>query len=165
ASQATIQRVSDDQDPDSEKHELADKERELWVLSQRGTIRLWLSKAADTFGLCELGDVHEVSIRESDGSDELARPIRNIEAAQAQGGAKQNEGTPINLLAQTNHELGLTLAADEIAYLVDAYLGAQAADSRIACNLMDAELMIFVQVNSGHCRYNLCFRGRLAAVH
>ncbi|KAJ1848125.1 hypothetical protein LPJ70_001182, partial [Coemansia sp. RSA 2708] len=38
APQAAIQRISDDQDPDSEKHELADKERELWMLPRRGTI-------------------------------------------------------------------------------------------------------------------------------
>ncbi|KAJ2386462.1 hypothetical protein H4S02_003847 [Coemansia sp. RSA 2611] len=41
APQAEIQLVSDDQDPDFEKHELADKERELWVLPRHGTIGPW----------------------------------------------------------------------------------------------------------------------------
>ncbi|KAJ2318648.1 hypothetical protein IWW52_002443 [Coemansia sp. RSA 2704] len=52
APQAAIQRVSDDQDPDSEKHELADKERELRVLPRRGTISPWSSKATDILGVC-----------------------------------------------------------------------------------------------------------------
>ncbi|KAJ2305230.1 hypothetical protein IWW55_002042, partial [Coemansia sp. RSA 2706] len=53
-------------------------------------------------------------------------PIRSIEVVQAQGIAEQNGGTAINVLARTNHELGLALATDEIVYLIDAYLGAQA---------------------------------------
>ncbi|KAJ2318459.1 hypothetical protein IWW52_002547, partial [Coemansia sp. RSA 2704] len=48
APQATIRRVSDDQGPDFEKHGIADKERELWVLPRHAT---------DIFGLCKLGDV------------------------------------------------------------------------------------------------------------
>ncbi|KAJ2308039.1 phosphoribosylformylglycinamidine synthase, partial [Coemansia sp. RSA 2704] len=194
APQATIQRVSDDQDPDSEKHELADMERELWVLPP------CLSKATDIFGLCELGDVvqrakceivyciafaddlaipqfrplehkqiinagsnrmaepsaltfvhsepqpqREAPIHDSADGDELAPPIRIIEAAQIQGGAEQNEGTAINVLARTNHKLKLALATDAIAYLVDVYLGAQAAGAGIARNPTDAGLMMFAQ--------------------
>ncbi|KAJ1847166.1 hypothetical protein LPJ70_001679, partial [Coemansia sp. RSA 2708] len=71
--------------------------------------------------------------------------IRNIEAAQAQCGAEQNEDTAINVLARTNHKLGLALATDEIAYLVDVYLGAQAAGAGIVRNLTDAGLMMFAQ--------------------
>ncbi|KAJ1844807.1 hypothetical protein LPJ70_002788 [Coemansia sp. RSA 2708] len=41
APQAAIQRVSDNHGLDFEKHELADKERELWVLPQHGTIGPW----------------------------------------------------------------------------------------------------------------------------
>ncbi|KAJ2728417.1 phosphoribosylformylglycinamidine synthase, partial [Coemansia sp. Cherry 401B] len=171
APQATIRRVWDDQGPDSEKHELADKEREL----------PWSSKATDIFALYELGDVvqrvecgivyciafaddlaipqfwlfeyKQINNTKSDrmdepsDGDELARPIRSIEAAQAQVIAEQNEGTAINVLARTNHELGLALATDEIAYLVDLYLDMQATDAGIACNPTDAELMMFAQVN------------------
>ncbi|KAJ2363560.1 phosphoribosylformylglycinamidine synthase, partial [Coemansia sp. RSA 2610] len=54
APQAAIQLVSNDQDPDSEKYELADKER---VLPRHGTISPWSSKATDTFGVCRLNDI------------------------------------------------------------------------------------------------------------
>ncbi|KAJ2327904.1 phosphoribosylformylglycinamidine synthase, partial [Coemansia sp. RSA 2702] len=77
--------------------------------------------------------------------DELARPIRNIKAAQLQGIAEQNEGMTINVLARTNHELGLVVATDEIAYLIDAYLGAQAVDAGVARNPTDVGLMMFAQ--------------------
>ncbi|KAJ2386401.1 phosphoribosylformylglycinamidine synthase, partial [Coemansia sp. RSA 2611] len=80
--------------------------------------------------------------------DELARPIRNIEAAQAQGGAEQTEGTAASVLARVNRELRLALATDEIAYLIDAYLGAQAVDAGVARNPTDVGLMMFAQVNS-----------------
>ncbi|KAJ2317380.1 phosphoribosylformylglycinamidine synthase, partial [Coemansia sp. RSA 2704] len=167
-------RVSDNQDPDFEKLELADRERELWMLLRRGIISPWSSKATVTFGLCGLGDIvqrmecgivyciefdddlaipqfrlseHkqlnnaesdrmaepctsrplcEVSIRESARATELAQPIRNIEATQAQGGAEKNKSATFSVLVWANRELGLTLAADEIAYLVDVYLDTQA---------------------------------------
>ncbi|KAJ1846310.1 phosphoribosylformylglycinamidine synthase, partial [Coemansia sp. RSA 2708] len=89
-------------------------------------------------------------------SNELARPIYSIEATQTQDSAKQNEVMMVDVLAQTNHELGLALATGEIAYLVDVYLGAQATNAEIARNLTDAGLTIFGQANSGHCRYNIC---------
>ncbi|KAJ2308220.1 hypothetical protein IWW55_000567 [Coemansia sp. RSA 2706] len=57
APQAAIQRVSNDQDPDSEKYGLADKEHELQVLPRRGAISPGLSKTMDVFGLCKLDDV------------------------------------------------------------------------------------------------------------
>ncbi|KAJ2735510.1 hypothetical protein H4R23_002191 [Coemansia sp. Cherry 401B] len=118
APQAAIQRVSDDQDPDSEKHELADKERELRVLPRRGTISPWSSKATDILGReivyciafvddftipqfrplehkqiidagsnrmaepCTNRPLREAPIHDSADGDELARPIRNIKAAQ-----------------------------------------------------------------------------------
>ncbi|KAJ2391013.1 hypothetical protein H4S02_001549 [Coemansia sp. RSA 2611] len=154
APQVVIQRVLGDQDPDFEKLKLADKVRELWMLPRRGTIRPWSSKATDIFALYELDDapqpLREAPIHDSADGDELARPIRNIKAAQLQGIAEQNEGMTINVLARTNHELGLVVATDEIAYVVDAYLDMQATDAGIARNQTDAELMMFAQVNSKH---------------
>ncbi|KAJ2307700.1 hypothetical protein IWW55_000827 [Coemansia sp. RSA 2706] len=164
APQATIQRVLDDHDSDSEKRELADKERELRVLPRRGTISPWSSTATDIFGALykpcpavaliiahsEPQPLREAPIHDSADGDELARPIRNIKAAQLQGIAEQNEGMTINVLARTNHELGLVVATDEIAYVVDAYLDMQATDAGIARNQTDAELMMFAQVNSKH---------------
>ncbi|KAJ2327199.1 phosphoribosylformylglycinamidine synthase, partial [Coemansia sp. RSA 2702] len=160
-------RVSDNQDPDFEKLELADRERELWMLLRRGIISPWSSKATVTFGLCGLGDIVQrmecgiVYCIEFDDdlaipqfrlsehkqlnnaeSDRMAEPslifahsetqplcevpIRNIEATQAQGGAEKNKSATFSVLVWANRELGLTLAADEIAYLVDVYLDTQA---------------------------------------
>ncbi|KAJ2313180.1 phosphoribosylformylglycinamidine synthase [Coemansia sp. RSA 2704] len=210
APQAAIQWISDNQDPDYEKHELANKERELWVLPRRCTIRPWLSKATDVLGLCGLDDVvprakrkivyciafvddftipqfrplehkhiinagsnrmaepctnrplREAPIHDSADGDELARPIRNIKAAQLQGIAEKNKSATFSVLVWANRELGLVLATDEIAYLIDAYLDMQATDARIARNQTDAELMMFAQVDSEHCQHNICFRGRQA---
>ncbi|KAJ2367982.1 phosphoribosylformylglycinamidine synthase [Coemansia sp. RSA 2610] len=136
APQATIQRVLDDHDSDSEKRELADKERELRVLPRRALYEP-CPAAALIIAHSEPRPLREVL-------------IRNIESAQTQGGTEQNEGTAINVLAQANRELGLTLAIDEITYLVDAYLGAQVTDAGVAHNPMGAALVMFAQVNSEH---------------
>ncbi|KAJ2311433.1 hypothetical protein IWW54_002642 [Coemansia sp. RSA 2705] len=96
APQAAIQRVSDDQDPDSEKHELADKERELRVLPRRAFVddftipqfRPLEHKQIIDAGSnrmaepCTNRPLREAPIHDSADGDELARPIRNIKAAQ-----------------------------------------------------------------------------------
>jgi len=51
-------------------------------------------------------------------------------------------------LEKANSEQGLALSADEIDYLVDAY-------ARLGRNPSDAELMMFGQVNSEHCRHKV----------
>ncbi|KAJ2306315.1 hypothetical protein IWW55_001510 [Coemansia sp. RSA 2706] len=81
APQAAIQRVSDDQDPDSEKHELADKERELRVLPRRALYKP-CPAAALIIAHSEPQPLREAPIHDSADGDELARPIRNIKAAQ-----------------------------------------------------------------------------------
>ncbi|KAH9942533.1 phosphoribosylformylglycinamidine synthase [Epithele typhae] len=55
-------------------------------------------------------------------------------------------------LAVANKELGLALSADEMDYLVDAYVSGPAAMGR---NPTDAELFMFAQVNSEHCRHKI----------
>lgn len=55
-------------------------------------------------------------------------------------------------LAAANKELGLALAADEIDYLVDAFV---TGASPIGRNPTDAELFMFAQVNSEHCRHKI----------
>ncbi|KAJ6455767.1 CobB/CobQ-like glutamine amidotransferase domain-containing protein [Mycena sanguinolenta] len=50
-------------------------------------------------------------------------------------------------LVSANKELGLALAPDEIDYLVDGYAGGR--------NPTDAELFMFAQVNSEHCRHKI----------
>ncbi len=51
-------------------------------------------------------------------------------------------------LEKANTESGLALSADEIEYLVDAY-------QELGRNPSDAELMMFGQVNSEHCRHKI----------
>ncbi|CCL98189.1 uncharacterized protein FIBRA_00183 [Fibroporia radiculosa] len=55
-------------------------------------------------------------------------------------------------LTAANKELGLALSSDEIDYLVDAFVSGVAPISR---NPTDAELFMFAQVNSEHCRHKI----------
>ncbi|PIL29710.1 hypothetical protein GSI_08148 [Ganoderma sinense ZZ0214-1] len=55
-------------------------------------------------------------------------------------------------LAAANKELGLALSPDEIDYLVDAYVTGASPINR---NPTDAELFMFAQVNSEHCRHKI----------
>ncbi|KAF8513137.1 CobB/CobQ-like glutamine amidotransferase domain-containing protein [Hysterangium stoloniferum] len=57
-----------------------------------------------------------------------------------------------NNILSANKTLGLALADDEIAYLLDAYISGSSAMSR---NPTDAELFMFAQVNSEHCRHKI----------
>ncbi|KAJ7572642.1 CobB/CobQ-like glutamine amidotransferase domain-containing protein [Mycena floridula] len=60
--------------------------------------------------------------------------------------------TPKEILTQKNQELGLALTADEIDYLVTAYI---TGTSPINRDPTDAELFMFAQVNSEHCRHKI----------
>lgn len=51
-------------------------------------------------------------------------------------------------LESANSEMGLALSADEIDYLMDAFTG-------LNRNPVDAELMMFAQANSEHCRHKI----------
>ncbi|KAH6906460.1 phosphoribosylformylglycinamidine synthase [Coprinopsis sp. MPI-PUGE-AT-0042] len=53
-------------------------------------------------------------------------------------------------LVSANKELGLALASDEITYLINAYVS-----KAIGRNPTDAELFMFAQVNSEHCRHKI----------
>ncbi|RXW24331.1 hypothetical protein EST38_g1524 [Candolleomyces aberdarensis] len=65
-------------------------------------------------------------------------------------------------LVEANRELGLALASDEVGYLVDAYVGNPARSFgqhkkhvHPYRNPTDAELFMFAQVNSEHCRHKI----------
>ncbi|TPX31013.1 phosphoribosylformylglycinamidine synthase [Synchytrium microbalum] len=60
-------------------------------------------------------------------------------------------------LSKANKDWGLALAEDEIEYLILAFMGTK-AEPGLARNPTDAELMMFAQVNSEHCRHKI-FRG------
>ena len=55
---------------------------------------------------------------------------------------------PVATLTEINHRLSLALSANEIAYLADYYQGVNRSPT-------DAELMMFAQVNSEHCRHHI----------
>lgn len=67
-----------------------------------------------------------------------------------QSGESQSDAN--EKLTSANKELGLALAPDEITYLVDAYISGTQPMKR---NPTDAELFMFAQVNSEHCRHKI----------
>ena len=76
------------------------------------------------------------------------RPLRTVDLTHSSGKA---ENAKERLLA-ANKTLGLALALDEVDYLVDAYVS---GPSPIDRNPSDAELFMFAQVNSEHCRHKI----------
>ena len=70
--------------------------------------------------------------------DETPRPLRRVEL----------EPHPGEALTAANQMLGLALSRDEIDYLADAY-------ARLGRPPSDAELMMFAQANSEHCRHKI----------
>ena len=59
---------------------------------------------------------------------------------------------PKKKLAIANKELGLALTEDEVDYLVDVYVS---GSTTMDHNPTDAELFMFAQVNSEHCRHKI----------
>ncbi|KAF5376119.1 hypothetical protein D9615_007670 [Tricholomella constricta] len=76
------------------------------------------------------------------------RPLRTVDLKSS----SVQDGTPRERLLAANKALGLALASDEIDYLVDAYI---TGPSPIDRNPSDAELFMFAQVNSEHCRHKI----------
>jgi len=83
--------------------------------------------------------------KESDIFHNEAKSLRLVDLAAAGDDAKAK-------LVSANVELGLALAPDEINYLIDAYIS---GDSAMRRNPTDAELFMFAQVNSEHCRHKI----------
>ncbi|KAI9571169.1 CobB/CobQ-like glutamine amidotransferase domain-containing protein [Boletus coccyginus] len=78
-------------------------------------------------------------------------PLRTIELTGQAGETADPAGARERLLA-ANKALGLALASDEIDYLIDAFV---AGASPVNRNPTDAELFMFAQVNSEHCRHKI----------
>ncbi|RDX42226.1 phosphoribosylformylglycinamidin [Lentinus brumalis] len=76
-----------------------------------------------------------------------ASPLRTIELV-----SESTRDAARQKLVAANKELGLALSSDEIDYLVDAYVSGPAPINR---NPTDAELFMFAQVNSEHCRHKI----------
>ncbi|KAI0784665.1 phosphoribosylformylglycinamidin [Abortiporus biennis] len=77
-----------------------------------------------------------------------AAPLRTVDL-QANGATSQ---TAKERLVTANKELGLALSVDEIDYLIDAFVSGSSPINR---NPTDAELFMFAQVNSEHCRHKI----------
>ncbi|HUS26324.1 MAG TPA: phosphoribosylformylglycinamidine synthase [Nevskiaceae bacterium] len=143
------------------------------VVPRLGTISPWASKATDiahNSGLhgitrLERGVAYYIkSTKPLDRSkidpllhDRMTEVVLdNLMAAGALFTA--NPAKPVNVidvldkgaaaLAEANAAFGMALAPDEIDYLVDAY-------KKLGRNPTDAELMMFAQVNSEHCRHKV----------
>ncbi len=143
----------------------------LWVVPRLGTRSPWSSKATDILVDCgfpvrriERGTAFELDGAPADLRAVIAvlhDPMTQSVVATLDDAARVFEqGTPGPLerialgddateaLADANARLGLALAADEIAYLADAYRA-------LGRDPTDAELMMFAQANSEHCRHKV----------
>ncbi|MGH8040590.1 MAG: phosphoribosylformylglycinamidine synthase, partial [Rudaea sp.] len=147
----------------------------LWVAPRLGTISPWSSKATDILHGCgfgvrrvERGLAYAVTGAPSATSvefDGLARALHDpmtqsilttLDAAAAlfrAGAPGELMRTPLGAdpaaaLGEANRRLGLALAADEIDYLAARY-------RELGRDPSDAELMMFAQANSEHCRHKV----------
>ena len=152
----------------------------LLVIPRTGTISPWSSKATDIFQGCGLtavrrvergvrfsfgssaallpadlvallpqlhdrmtetvlpGDAGEVELRRALFASPSPRPLAHVPLGQS----------GIAALEAANRELGLALSPDEIAYLAEKFAAARRDPT-------DAELMMFAQANSEHCRHKI----------
>ncbi len=146
---------------------------DLLVLPRAGTISPWSTKATEIFHHCALEHVVRVERgrlvkfdQSTDGltatqlqtvfdrmTEETYRDFvdtsRLFDHAQAQPLTSVDlQGEGAAALQRMNDELGLALSDDEINYLYSAY-------SSLGKNPTDAELMMFAQANSEHCRHKI----------
>ncbi|MDE2196590.1 MAG: phosphoribosylformylglycinamidine synthase [Gammaproteobacteria bacterium] len=154
--------------------------RLLLCVPRLGTISPWASKATDIAHNCGLQNVHRIergiayyiqSPRSEPGHEEIARlaallhdrmtQTMLLDAADAARLFEQTTPVPLNTvdvlkggrdaLVHADHEFGFALSDDEIDYLLENF-------RRLKRNPTDAELMMFAQANSEHCRHKI-FRG------
>ncbi|MGQ0511085.1 MAG: phosphoribosylformylglycinamidine synthase [Betaproteobacteria bacterium] len=145
---------------------------ELFLVAPRlGTISPWSSKATDIARNCGLAGVLRIergTVYRIDCAARLSQPQRAAVAAllhdrmtetvleapeQADGLFRHVAPRPLaqvsrSALAEANLRLGLALSEDEIAYLRDAY-------DALGRDPTDAELTMFAQANSEHCRHKI----------
>jgi len=150
--------------------------RTIYVVPRPGTISPWSSKATDIALACDLdvverierGICYGIQITGKVSDDEFAALgsvlfDRMTEALLDSGDKaialfKTHKPAPLTTvdlakggreaLVQANTDLGLALSGQEIDYLVESYAG-------LDRNPTDAELMMFAQANSEHCRHKI----------
>jgi len=148
--------------------------KSILIVPRLGTISPWSSKATDIANNCGLAKVRRIErgmviTVAGDLTDEqitqllpvlhdrmteavlpddagVAKLFATHEPTPMQHVAVLTEGRPA--LEAANAQLGLALSADEIGYLVDVFTKSQR-------NPTDAELMMFAQANSEHCRHKI----------
>jgi phosphoribosylformylglycinamidine synthase len=148
-------------------------EQRLYVVPRLGTTSPWSSKATDIARVCELNFLQrlergrlyvlrglagplpgnllrqlydpmtETVLTDSNALAHVfdappARPLRTVDLL---GGGRE-------ALARANREWGLALSDLEIDYLVASF-------GKLGRNPTDAELMMFAQINSEHCRHKI----------
>jgi phosphoribosylformylglycinamidine synthase len=136
------------------------------VVPRVGTISPWSSKATDIARNCGLSKVKRIErgtayyVAGGKRSDAVAALLHDrmtetvLGAFEEAGQLFQHvsprplERVPLGALEEANRSLGLALSEDEIAYLREAY-GAMGRDPT------DAELTMFAQANSEHCRHKI----------
>ncbi len=142
---------------------------ELFVVVPRlGTISPWSSKATDIARNCGLGGVRRiergilfsVASKEKINRDRVGALLHDRMTESVLGTLDEADGlfrhvaprpldsVPLQQLAEANTRLGLALSEDEIAYLRDAYRA-------LGRDPTDAELTMFAQANSEHCRHKI----------
>ncbi|HYG55913.1 MAG TPA: phosphoribosylformylglycinamidine synthase, partial [Burkholderiales bacterium] len=134
------------------------------VVPRVGTISPWSSKATDIARNCGLAKVRRIErgtvfILESKNPrvesvlhDRMTQTVlHSLEEADRlfeRVPPRPLGRVPVDRLRQANTELGLALSEDEIEYL-------EAAFRRIGRDPTDAELTMFAQANSEHCRHKI----------
>ncbi|TVP75429.1 MAG: phosphoribosylformylglycinamidine synthase [Puniceicoccaceae bacterium] len=147
----------------------------FFVTPRKGTISPWSTKATDIFHNCALDAVHRVehgihySITTGDGRvlgpeelglallalydrmteavyTDLSDFFQHLEPAPLRSVPLMAEGPAA--LKKANIDWGLAMSPDEIDYLVAAY-------QKMQRDPTDAELVMFSQVNSEHCRHKI----------
>ncbi|HEY7887456.1 MAG TPA: phosphoribosylformylglycinamidine synthase [Steroidobacteraceae bacterium] len=147
----------------------------LLVVPRAGTISPWSSKATDIAHVCGLSAVdriergieYRITARRPLGAERLSQlapalldrmtEMALLDAAQAGrlfGHSAPRPSRRISLtggraaLEEANHAMGLALCADEIDYLLASF-------RQLGRDPTDAELMMFAQANSEHCRHKI----------
>ncbi|MEM7055261.1 MAG: phosphoribosylformylglycinamidine synthase, partial [Pseudomonadota bacterium] len=146
----------------------------LFVVPRRGTQSGWSSKASDILKRCGFDQIQRIEhgliirlagVQACDLPDAVRQrlfdrmtealvedlthlhhwfePLPPAELVEVELGA-----SPMQRLQATNEAMGLALNKEEMQYLVDAY-------ASLGRNPTDAELMMFAQANSEHCRHKI----------
>ncbi|MDX1795827.1 MAG: phosphoribosylformylglycinamidine synthase [Hydrogenovibrio sp.] len=141
------------------------------VVPRLGTISPWASKATDITHTCGIEAIHRVErgiVYFIEGAEDRAaveallhdrmmeqvfHDVSSLEGLFSHQSPKPYQTVDVlqggrEALIKANSEMGLALSEDEIDYLVSAFKG-------LNRNPVDAELMMFAQANSEHCRHKI----------